>query len=93
MIHAIISLVICAVLVLTGFPWAACFIPAFFYVGREHSQAEYRYIESHGKKRANCPWYCGFLPSAWTAKGILDWVLPLAVCLAGALISWFVLGR
>ena len=93
MIHALITVITCAVLVLTGTPWAACFWPAVFYMGREHSQAEYRYIAKHGNQRNNCPWYCGFLPSAWTVKGVLDWLLPWVVCLTGALVSWFVLGR
>lgn len=57
-----------------------CFCIGFFYMGREHAQAEYRYIEAHGGCRAKCPPWCGFLPSAWTSKSILDWLAPLVVC-------------
>ena len=79
MIHALITLAICGALYVLQCPWLAFFYPAAFYVGREVAQAEYRYIESHGKKRANCPSWCGFIPSAWTLKGILDWACPLIV--------------
>ena len=56
MIHALLALGTCIVLILVGCNWAAMFWPAAFYLGREITQAEYRYIESHGKKRDNCPW-------------------------------------
>ena len=82
MIHALISLGFCALLLLAGAPWPCLFWPAAFYLGREVAQAEYRWIEAHGGKRANCPWWCGFLPGAWNAKSLLDWLLPLAASLA-----------
>lgn len=72
--HCLIALLLC----LFGLYW---FAPAFF-AGRELTQAEYRYIAAHGGKRADCPWWCGFYPSAWTVKGMLDWLLPLAVGVA-----------
>ncbi len=75
--HCLITLAIC----LTGYWWLA---PSF-YVGREIAQAEYRYIQAHGGKRYDCPWYCGFLPSAWTVKSILDWCLPMLIAVAYAL--------
>lgn len=50
-----------------------------FFIGREIAQSEYRYIEANSGKRYKCPWYCGFLPSAWTLKGLLDWALPLII--------------
>lgn len=56
-----------------------CWCIAFFYVGREFAQAEYRYIESHGGKRDKCPAWCGFLPEAWTDKGLLDFLFPMAI--------------
>ena len=86
MIHALLSLVFCIPAAFLGAPWPLLFWPASFYLGREAAQAEYRYIEAHGGKRAACPWWCGFLPSAWTAKGVLDWLLPLAACAACAVL-------
>jgi hypothetical protein len=50
-----------------------------FYFSREIAQAEYRYIETHGGFRYECPWYCGFLPESWTVKSILDWALPAII--------------
>lgn len=52
-----------------------------FFIGRELAQSEYRYIEANGGKRYECPWYCGLIPSAWTLKGLLDWVLPLIIAI------------
>lgn len=80
MIHALFTFFICCgVAALPGLPPWLCFLPAAWYMGREVAQAEYRYIAAHGGKRANMPWYGGFLPIAWTAKGVCDWLLPLAV--------------
>ena len=77
--HALVTIIFCASCLFLGLPWPFFFWPAAFYAGREHAQAEYRYIEAHGGKRADCPWWCGFAPSAWTAKSLLDFLLPLAV--------------
>ena len=52
-----------------------------FFISREIAQSEYRYIESHGNKRYDCPWYCGLLIESWTVKGFLDWALPLILYL------------
>ena len=87
MIHGLIALAWCLGCALLGAPAACLFWPAAFYLGREVAQAEYRYIESHGRKRAPCPWWCGFKPGAWTAKGLLDWLLPLAAALVASIIK------
>lgn len=60
---------------------------AAFYFGRELAQAEYRYIQEHGGKRDSVPWWCGFLPSAWTFKGVTDWVGPLLIALLYGLVN------
>ena len=90
MIHALITAAWCTLCILFNLPLATLFIPSAFYLGREIAQAEYRYIEAHGRKRANCPWWCGFVPEAWTLKSLLDWILPLGVAL-GALLLAFLL--
>lgn len=89
MIHALIALAFCVPCLLLHAPWPLFFWPAAFYFGREHAQAEYRYIQSHGGKRANCPWWCGFAPSAWTLKSLLDCLLPFAAVLCCALAALF----
>lgn len=89
MIHALIAVAFCLPCLLLGFLWPVFFWPAAFYLGRESAQAEYRYIEAHGGKRENCPWWCGLVPSAWTAKSLLDFLLPFAVSAGFALASVF----
>ena len=79
MIHAVITLVFCVIILSFKLPVGLVLIPVAFYIGREHAQAEYRYIEAHGRKRANCPWWCGFMPEAWTMKGVMDFLLPIIV--------------
>lgn len=82
MIHALIAAIFCCFVGLFDAPAVTCLLPAAWYLGREFAQAEHRYIVAFcGGKRANMPWYSGFLPQAWTAKGLLDWLLPCAVCL------------
>lgn len=76
----------CAATLACGFLGVA-WLAAAFYVGREVTQAEYRYIQAHGGKRADCPWYCGLFPSAWNLKSILDWSLPLLIAVAFALMT------
>jgi len=59
--------------------WAGVLFAAGYYIGREMAQAEYRVIQTYyGGKRANMPWYGGFERRAWTQKGVLDFVLPIA---------------
>ena len=89
MIHALITLVFCATCLFLGLPWPLFFWLAAFYLGREVAQSEYRYIEAHGGKRENCPWWCGLVPSAWTLKSLLDCLLPLAVSAGFTLASLF----
>ncbi len=82
MIHALLTLVWCAGCFFLGAPWPFLFWLPAFYLGREHAQAEQRWIDTHGGHRDRCPWWMGFHPFAWTAKGVFDWLLPLAVSLA-----------
>ena len=77
MYHFIISLIFATTCLVCHLPESMFYYPAFFYIGREIAQAEYRYIEFHGNIRSKCPWYCGFIPSAWTWKGLFDWMLAV----------------
>ena len=83
MIHAAITAIFCGLLFLlpsTVFN-ILCFLPAAFYVGREFTQAEYRYINNicivH--KRENMPWWGGFYYKVWNVKSFLDFFLPCVV--------------
>lgn len=84
MIHAVVT-AITQLLVgfITGDWLIGAALPLGFYVGREHAQAEYRWIERFGGGlRANMPWWGGFDPKVWTLKSVLDWLLPLAAAAA-----------
>jgi hypothetical protein len=60
---------------------------AAIFIGREHAQAEYRWIERYGlRHRANMPFWGGFDPRVWSRKSLLDWALPLAVVSAVAIL-------
>jgi hypothetical protein len=88
MLHAVIAVGI-QLLVgkLTGNWWLPAAVMSALYMGREHAQAEYRWIEKYGLGlRANMPWYGGFTSRAWTRKSMLDWVLPLLATVALALV-------
>jgi hypothetical protein len=68
-----------AVWLLTGNAFAGALLAIGFFFGREHSQAEYKAINTDfGGKRANMPWYAGFKPKYWTLDALLDFVFPTA---------------
>lgn len=53
-----------------------------FYVGREFTQAEYRWIAAYASgERANMPALAGFDPRVWNFKSLSDVLLPLAIVL------------
>lgn len=80
MTHAAITLAVqLAGWALLGAWWPGAMVAAG-YIGREHAQAEYRWIERFGGgKRANMPWWGGFDPKVWSFKSLTDWLLPVAV--------------
>lgn len=87
--HALYALAMQAAIVLAGFDWAAgAFLGAGFFIARELTQAEYRWIESFGHgKRANLPWWGCFDLRVWKKSDCwLDWVVPTVAVIASALI-------
>ena len=89
MIHALITLLLQVIIGLTTGNWWIGASFALFYMGREHAQAEYRWIERYGQgKRANMPWWGGFDPKVWNLKSLTDWLLPCLTAIAlGTVIS------
>lgn len=80
MVHVVITAAMVIAAYSLGLHVYASLAVACFYIGREHAQAEQRVISQHyGNKRANAPWWCGFERRAWTAKGMLDLVLPVTI--------------
>lgn len=67
LIHTIISVICVGIFTLFGMPILGAAIATSFYIGREHAQAEYRWIERYGNhKRANMKWYNAFEPRIWS---------------------------
>jgi hypothetical protein len=58
-----------------------------WFVSREITQAEYRWIEQYGAgHRANMPWWGGLDPRVWQyADPWLDWIVPTVMVLAVAI--------
>lgn len=53
-----------------------------FFIAREHTQAEYRWINKFGNgKRSNMPWWGGFDPRVWDMASLQDFTVPTVACL------------
>lgn len=88
MIHLLVTLAAAILFWPLNWQVESAILATAFYCGREHAQAEQRVISKYyGNKRANSPWWSGFEQRAWTAKGMLDWALPLLVLVITILIS------
>lgn len=84
--HILIALVVQAALAVPVGNWlAGGLVGTAIFLGREHAQAEYRWIETYGaRKRANMPWWGGLDPRVWSLKSVLDWLMPLVACMGVA---------
>lgn len=61
-----------------------------FFIAREHTQAEYRWIEMFGHgKRINMPWWGGFDPRVWDVASLMDFSVPVVACL----LVWLLVNR
>ncbi|SSW75627.1 Uncharacterised protein [Klebsiella pneumoniae] len=80
--HAAVAVIIQCVLGITMGIWGAGgAIGCMWFIAREHTQAEYRWIEQFGAgKRANMPWWGGFSWRAWNLPSLLDWLVPVLAC-------------
>ena len=83
--HAAIAIIVQTVIgLLTGNWWAGAAAGSFFFIGREHDQAEYRWIKMFGAgKRSNLPFFGGLDPKVWRGQydAWLDWVIPTLACM------------
>ena len=65
-------------------------IGCIWFIAREHTQAEYRWIAQFGAgKRANMPWWVGFDRRAWNIPSLLDWLVPVLTCAVVYLLTAF----
>lgn len=51
--HSVIMIIIVIVACTIGTEWYALLFMSGFWLGREHSQAEYRYMDKHNINRSN----------------------------------------
>lgn len=77
---------------ITGDWLAGAMLGVGFFLGREHSQAEYRSIEKfYGGKRANMPNdFVGFMPRAWDLDSVLDLVFPIIAVSVVCVVASFI---
>ncbi|MDZ3934350.1 hypothetical protein UXB74_22020 [Escherichia marmotae] len=82
-VHAIAPIIVqCFVGIITGYWVYGAIAGCTFFIAREHTQAEYRWIEKFGKgKRINMPWWGGFDPRVWDVGSLLDFSFPIIGCL------------
>lgn len=80
--HAAVAVTLqCAVGQLLGDWFAGGALGCLWFLAREHTQAEYRWIAKFGDgKRSNMPWWGGFDPRAWDKASLLDWLVPVPAC-------------
>lgn len=62
--------------------WLGGLLSCCWFVAREHTQAEYRWIEAFANgRRAGMPWWGGFDPKVWNWGSALDALAPALFCL------------
>jgi hypothetical protein len=85
--HVIIAIACTGIGYLLRYPVAGAAFGSALFVGREHAQAEYRWIEHLGGHiRVNMPWWGGFDLRVWDWGSLFDWLTPLAVCVVVVLV-------
>ncbi|VCU72405.1 hypothetical protein PIGHUM_04504 [Pigmentiphaga humi] len=87
--HAVVTLIVQALFGLAFGNWFIGGVMACcWWMGREHAQAEDRWVGRFGQgRRANMPWWGGFDPKAWHMDGLLDWVIPIVVAIVLYVVS------
>lgn len=88
--HIVLALLIQLTIRLPLKSWNAGAAAAIaWFVSREITQAEYRWIEHYGGGlRANMPWWGGLDPRVWQyGDPWLDWIVPTVVVIAVALVA------
>lgn len=83
--HALYALLMQALLgIATGNWWIGAAAGAFFFLGREHAQAEHK-VKKEGL--AKYPEFECLAPRYWSVDAVLDWICPMA---AAVLTAWVV---
>nr|DAE54919.1 MAG TPA: hypothetical protein [Caudoviricetes sp.] len=82
LLHAAVAVVLQCLMGLAFGDWlVGGVIGCVWFIAREHTQAEYRWIAQFGAgKRANMPWWGGLDRRAWNVPSLLDWIVPVLAC-------------
>ena len=83
LIHALIAMLTQALVGLVlGNWWLGGALACSWWLAREHTQAEYRYIAAFaGGHRDGMPWWGGFYWKVWDWLSLLDAAAPAVACL------------
>lgn len=92
--HAAYALALLAIGHIAGFTELALGLAIGLMAGREHAQAEYKYLQTAGLKRSEVKWLefkVLITKSAWSKDSVLDFAIPAVVATATylLLILWF----
>ena len=78
--HSLITFVVVMLATLLGYGLYAVLIMAGFWAGREHNQAEMRYMKLKSINRDALGFFDGFRKEAWNYDSLVnDLVIPIAV--------------
>jgi len=87
--HAALAVTLQCLIGLTSGAWVAGgALGCCWFIAREHTQAEYRWIALYGSgQRASMPWWGGFDYRVWNVGSVMDWLIPVLACVCTGLIS------
>ena len=78
--HTIITAVLVTVGCVFGYGFESFLVVSGFWFGREHSQAEYRYMKLKGINRSKLGFFDGFRIEAWNRDSFLnDLIIPIII--------------
>lgn len=81
-LHACAAVAVQCIFGLSLGDWASgAVLGCVWFIAREQTQAEYRWIAQFGDgQRENMPWWGGFAFRAWDVPSLLDMLVPIAAC-------------
>ena len=89
--HTIITAVLVAVGCVFGYGIDTLLIVSGFWFGREHSQAEYRYMKLKDINRSKLGFFDGFKLESWNKDSLInDLMLPIVIGLLVILVGLYV---
>ena len=88
--HSFITAILLVIPCLFGYGLEILLIIGGFWFGREHSQAEYRYMKLKGINRSKLGFFDGFRKEAWSKDSLInDLMIPIVVgLLIIVVINW-----